>query len=96
VLLFAVVFPVLSVTAGAWSLYLAVPIVIAAASSMTFLALTISVYRYWKPKRLIPAYLRYETRPRFPTQEALTASRPNDQRQNRWVVAPKGSPLACA
>jgi hypothetical protein len=55
VLLFAVVFPVLSVTAGAWSLYLAVPIVIAAASSVTFLALTISVYRYWKPKRLIPA-----------------------------------------
>jgi hypothetical protein len=44
---------------------LAVPIGIAAASSVTFLALTISVYRYWKPRRLIPAYPRYEAQPRL-------------------------------
>src|SRR5258708_5991370 len=45
---------------------LAVPIGIAAASSVTFLALTTSVYRYWKPRRLIPAYLRYDVQPRLP------------------------------
>ena len=34
---------------------LAVPIGIATVSSVTFLALTMSVHRFWKPRRLIPA-----------------------------------------
>jgi hypothetical protein len=46
---------------GVGATILAIAIVVTSAASVTFLALTFTVYRYWKPRRLIPAYLRYET-----------------------------------
>lgn len=35
--------------------------VVGAVASFACLALTICVYRYWKPRRLIPAYIRDDT-----------------------------------
>lgn len=38
-------------------------------ASVAFLALTLSVYRYGKPRRLIPAYLRSDVPRRVPTAD---------------------------
>lgn len=42
---------------------LTIAISLTSIASVTLIALTFSVYRYWKPRRLIPAYLRYESHP---------------------------------
>ena len=40
---------------------LMIAIAVATTISLALLILSFTVYRYWKPRRLIPAYLRYET-----------------------------------
>lgn len=42
---------------------LTIAISLTSIASVTLMTLTFSVYRYWKPRRLIPAYLRYESHP---------------------------------